>query len=72
VPALIAGESESTLLDVPDAPIALQKWTGQVKIIGPISEVQMMACAFAVWVWVQYPIKSLTTDNNVMFTHHMS
>jgi ABC-type amino acid transport substrate-binding protein len=47
VPAMIAGESTSTLIDVPDALIALQKWTGQVKIIGPISEVQMMACAFA-------------------------
>jgi ABC-type amino acid transport substrate-binding protein len=47
VPALINGESESTLLDVPDALIALQKWIGQVKIIGPVSDIQMMGCAFS-------------------------
>jgi ABC-type amino acid transport substrate-binding protein len=47
VPALIAGESESTLLDVPDALIALQKWTGKIKIIGPVTEVQQMGCVFS-------------------------
>lgn len=46
-PALINREAESTLLDVPDALIALEKWTGQIKVIGPISEVQQMGVAFA-------------------------
>jgi len=46
-PALINGESESILLDAPDAIIALEKWTGSLKIIGPISDVQKMGVAFA-------------------------
>jgi ABC-type amino acid transport substrate-binding protein len=45
-PALINGEAESILLDVPDALIALEKWTGQVKVIGPISEPQYMSVGF--------------------------
>lgn len=45
-PALIAGEAESILLDGPDAMIALEKWTGQVKVIGPISELQNMGVGF--------------------------
>jgi len=45
-PAIISGEAEATLLDVPDALIALEKWSGKIKVIGPISEQQMMACAF--------------------------
>jgi ABC-type amino acid transport substrate-binding protein len=47
VPALIAGESQATLLDVPDALVALQKWTGKIKIIGPVSDLQQMGCVFA-------------------------
>lgn len=46
-PAIISGEAETTLLDVPDALIALDKWPGRIKIIGPISEMQLMGCAFA-------------------------
>lgn len=46
-PALLNGEAELTLLDVPDALVALQKWPGQIKILGPISERQDMAVAFA-------------------------
>ena len=46
-PALINGEIELTLLDVPDALVALQKWPGKIKIIGPVSETQDMAAAFA-------------------------
>ncbi len=46
-PALIKGETELTLLDVPDALVALQKWPGKIKIIGPVSEVQDMAVAFS-------------------------
>jgi ABC-type amino acid transport substrate-binding protein len=45
-PALINGEAESVLLDVPDALIALEKWTGQLKVIGPISELQFMSAGF--------------------------
>ncbi|MCK6546078.1 transporter substrate-binding domain-containing protein [Myxococcota bacterium] len=46
-PALLNGEAEVTLLDVPDALVALEKWPGQLKVIGPISELQQMAPAFA-------------------------
>lgn len=45
-PALIQGEAELTLLDVPDALVALQKWPGKIKILGPVSERQDMAVAF--------------------------
>lgn len=45
-PALINGESELILLDVPDALVALQKWPGEIKVIGPVSERQDMAPAF--------------------------
>ena len=45
-PALLANEAELTLLDVPDALVALQKWPGEIKVIGPVSELQDMAPAF--------------------------
>ncbi len=45
-PAVINNEAEFTLLDVPDALVALQKWPGQIKVIGPVSEEQAMAPAF--------------------------
>ncbi len=45
-PAIINGEAEMTILDVPDALIALEKWPGKIKIIGPISPRQEMAVAF--------------------------
>jgi ABC-type amino acid transport substrate-binding protein len=45
-PAIINNESEFTLLDVPDALVALEKWPGQIKVIGPVSEPQTMAPAF--------------------------
>jgi ABC-type amino acid transport substrate-binding protein len=45
-PAIINGEAEMTILDVPDALIALEKWQGKIKIIGPISPRQEMAAAF--------------------------
>lgn len=45
-PALINGEAEMTILDVPDALVALDKWPGKIKIIGPISPPQEMAAAF--------------------------
>ncbi len=45
-PLLIQGEAELALLDVADAMIALQKWPGKIKVIGPISDRQQMAVAF--------------------------
>jgi ABC-type amino acid transport substrate-binding protein len=45
-PVLINGEGELALLDVADAMIALQKWPGKIKVIGPVSEPQQMAVAF--------------------------
>lgn len=45
-PAVILGEAESTLLDVPDAVMALQKFPGRIKVIGPLSDMQLMAVGF--------------------------
>lgn len=46
-PAVLKKDAEMTILDVPDALIALGKWPGKLKIIGPISEKQLMAVGFA-------------------------
>jgi ABC-type amino acid transport substrate-binding protein len=46
VPVMLNSVVESTLLDVPEALIALERWPGEIKIIGPISERQEMAVAF--------------------------
>jgi ABC-type amino acid transport substrate-binding protein len=46
VPAMLNKEAELTLLDVPDAILDLRKWAGKIKIIGPISDRQMLATAF--------------------------
>jgi ABC-type amino acid transport substrate-binding protein len=45
-PALLNAEAEMTILDVPDALIALEKWHSRIKILGPISDKQQMAVAF--------------------------
>lgn len=45
-PAVLKGEAEATLLDVPDSLVALAKWPGEVKILGPVSEQQEMAVGF--------------------------
>jgi ABC-type amino acid transport substrate-binding protein len=45
-PALLKGEGDLTILDVPDALVALDKWKGKLKIIGPVSDRQLMAVAF--------------------------
>lgn len=45
-PALINNEAELTILDVPDALVALEKWPGKIKIIGPVSGRQLMGVAF--------------------------
>ncbi len=44
--AIINGVAETTLLDIPDAMVALQTWPGEIKILGPISEPQVMGVAF--------------------------
>jgi ABC-type amino acid transport substrate-binding protein len=46
IPAILNQDAESTLLDVPDALIALEKWPGEIKVIGPVSEPQFMASGF--------------------------
>jgi len=46
-PAVINGAAEATLLDVPDALVALQAWPGDIKIIGPVSAKQFMGAAVA-------------------------
>jgi ABC-type amino acid transport substrate-binding protein len=45
-PNLLGGMAELTILDVPDALVALRRWQGKVKILGPLSEPQVMAAAF--------------------------
>lgn len=46
VPALLNKEAELTLLDVPDAILDLKKWSGRIKVLGPVSEHQNLAAAF--------------------------
>jgi len=46
VPAIINKEADTAILDAPVAMVNLQKWPGQIKIIGPVSEQQTMAYAF--------------------------
>lgn len=45
-PAVLRGDADSSLLDVPDALVALEKWPGEIKVIGPVSEPQVMGVAF--------------------------
>lgn len=47
IPAVINNEAECTLLDFPDALVGIQKWTGKVKILGPVSMNQYMGVGFA-------------------------
>ena len=46
IPAMLKGESDMALLDVPDLIVGMEKWPAQIKVIGPISEVQEMAVGF--------------------------
>ena len=46
-PAMLNKEAEMTILDVPDALVALDKWKGKIKILGPISDKQQMAGGFS-------------------------
>lgn len=47
IPAVMAKMTEATLMDVPVALVALSKWPGKIKVIGPVSPPQDMACAFS-------------------------
>lgn len=46
-PAVMYEAADATLLDVPDAIVALRKWPGKIKVLGPVSRPQVMAPAFA-------------------------
>ncbi len=46
VPAMLNDEAETTLLDVADTLIALEKWPNEIKVIGPISPEQLMGVGF--------------------------
>lgn len=46
-PAVLRNQAETSLLDVPDALVALEKWPGQIKVLGPVSHQQKMGCGFA-------------------------
>jgi len=45
-PAIIKGDADVALLDVPDSLVALEKWPGKIKILGPVSERQTMGVGF--------------------------
>ncbi len=45
-PALIQGDGDLALLDVADAMVALERFPGKIKVIGPVSPPQTMAVAF--------------------------
>ncbi len=46
IPSIMSKAADTTLIDFPISLIALEKWPGQIKVIGPVSEQQTMACAF--------------------------
>lgn len=46
IPSVMANMADTTLMDVPVALVALEKWPGEIKVIGPLSPLQTMACAF--------------------------
>jgi ABC-type amino acid transport substrate-binding protein len=45
-PSVLSGMAEATILDVPDALVALRRFQGHIKVVGPFSEPQHMAAAF--------------------------
>lgn len=44
-PSVLSGMAEATILDVPDALVALRRFQGHVKVVGPFSPRQHMAAA---------------------------
>lgn len=47
IPAVIAKVTDTTLMDVPVALIAMEQWPGKIKVVGPVSPEQGMAPAFS-------------------------
>ncbi|MCK5295773.1 MAG: amino acid ABC transporter substrate-binding protein [Alphaproteobacteria bacterium] len=45
-PAIISNAADAAILDVPDALVALEKWSGQILVLGPVSKPQMMGVGF--------------------------
>jgi len=45
-PAVINHAADTAILDVPDALVALEKWPGQVLVVGPVSPQQGMGVGF--------------------------
>ncbi len=45
-PSVLSGMAQATILDVPDALVALRNFQGHVKVVGPMSAQQEMAVAF--------------------------
>lgn len=45
VPSILEGAAEATVLDIPDALIALQKYPGEIISLGPVTKTQLMAVA---------------------------
>ena len=46
LPAMLRGLTEMSMVDVPDMMVGMEKWPGQIKVIGPISEEQDTAAGF--------------------------
>lgn len=46
IPSVMANVVDTTIMDVPVALLALEKWPGEIKVLGPVSPDQKMACAF--------------------------
>ncbi len=46
VPALLNKDADLSLLDLPDLMLDLKKWAGKFKVLGPVSEHQVLATAF--------------------------
>ncbi len=47
VPNLLSGMAEMAVLDAPSALVALRRWEGKIKVLGPLSEPQHLSAAFA-------------------------
>ena len=45
-PNLLGGMAELAILDAPNALVALQRWRGKIRILGPLSETRYVAAAF--------------------------
>lgn len=45
-PGMLNGMAQTTILDVPDALVALRNFQGHLKVVGPLSQEQYMAAAF--------------------------